>query len=140
MGLLDVVEQMAGGSGTAGNHAKVAGGLMEELENHPGGFGGLLQSFQQNGQGSLVQQWSNGQAQPANPSEMETGLQGTGFIDNIAQRTGLSPAVVKTGLAVVLPILVQHMTAGNHISPSGEVTGPQPEPHNVLGSILSRLI
>lgn len=139
MGLLDVVEQMAGGSG-AGDHAKVAGGLVEEMQNHPGGLGGLLQSFQQNGQGGMVQQWANGQAQPANPSDMETGLQGTGLIDKVAERTGLSPTVVKTGLAVVLPILVQHMTANNHLSPSGEVTGPQPEPHNVLGSILSRLI
>lgn len=139
MGLLDMVEQVAGGSANA-NHAKVAGGLLEEMQGHPGGLGGLLSSFQQNGQGGMVQQWSNGQTQPANPADMEAGLGGTGIIDKIAQRTGLSPTVVKTGLAVTLPILIQHMTSNNHLSPSGEMTGPQPEPHNVLGSILSRLI
>lgn len=139
MGLLDLVEQVAGGSANA-DHAKVAGGLLEEMQQHPGGLGGLLQSFQQNGQGGMVQQWSNGQTQPANPTAMEAGLQGTGIIDKIAQRTGLSPTVVKTGLAVTLPILIQHMTANKHISPLGEITGPQPEPRDVLGSILRRLV
>lgn len=139
MGLLDLVEQVAGGSSNA-DHAKVAGGLLEEMQQHPGGLGGLLQAFQRNGQAGMVQQWSNGQTQPANPMDMEAGLQGTGIIDKIAQRTGLSPTIVKTGLAVTLPILIQHMTANNHLSPSGVMTGPQPEPHDVLGSILRRLV
>lgn len=139
MGLLDMVEQVAGGSSNPG-HAKVAGGLLEEIQERPGGLGGLLQAIHQNGQGGMVQQWASGQTQPANPTDMEAGLQGTGIIDKIAQRTGLSPTVVKTGLGVTLPILIHHMTANNHVSSSGEMTGPQPEPHNVLGSILSRLV
>jgi len=139
MGLLDLVEQVAGGSSSA-NHAKVAGGLLEEVQGHPGGLGSLLQAFQQNGKGGMVQQWSNGQTQPANRTDMEAGLEGTGMIDKIAQRTGLSPAVVKTGLAVTLPLIIQHLTANNHLSTSGQITGPQPEPHSVLSSILSRLI
>src|SRR6476646_6526470 len=110
MGLLDLVEQVAGGSSSA-SHAKVAGGLLEEVQGHPGGLGGLLQAFQQNGKGGIVQQWSNGQKQPANPTDIEAGLEATGMIDKIAQRTGLSPAVVKTGLAVTLPLIVQHLTA-----------------------------
>jgi len=139
MGLLDLVEQAVGGSANA-PHAKVAGGLLEEMQQRPSGLGGLLQSFHQNGQGGMVQQWSNGQTQPANPTDMEAGLAGTGIIEKIAQRTGLSPTVVKTGLAVTLPILIQHMTTNKHLTSSGELTGPQPEPHNVLGSILNRLV
>jgi len=139
MGLLDLVEQAVGGSSYAA-HAKVAGGLLEEMQAHPGGLGGLLQSFQQNGQAGMVQQWSNGQTQPANPTDMEAGLAGTGIIEKIAQRTGLSPTVVKTGLAVTLPLLIQHMTANKHLTTSGEMTGTQPEPHNLLGSILNRLV
>ena len=44
MGLLDMVEQMAAGSGNA-DHARVAGGLVQEMQERPGGLGGLLQSF-----------------------------------------------------------------------------------------------
>ena len=44
MGLLDMVESMAAGSANPG-HAKVAGGLVQELQNSPGGIGGLLQSL-----------------------------------------------------------------------------------------------
>ena len=44
MGLLDMVKSMAGGGG-AGEHAQVAGGLMEELQNQPGGVGGMLPVF-----------------------------------------------------------------------------------------------
>ncbi len=139
MGLLDMVEQIAGGSSNA-DHAKVAGGLIEEMQQRPGGLGDLLRSFQQNGQGGMVQQWSNGQTQPASPTDMEAGLQGTGIVDRIAERTGLSPTVVKTALAVTLPILIEHMTANHHVSNSGEMTGPQPSPHDVLGSILNRLV
>ncbi|KAA6461238.1 DUF937 domain-containing protein [Acidobacteria bacterium AB60] len=139
MGLLDMVEQVAGGSNNA-DHARVAGGLLEELQQHPGGIGGLLQSLQQNGSGGLVQQWSNGQTQPANPTDMESGLQGTGMIDKIAQRTGLSPTVVKTGLAVTLPILIHHMTANNHVTPTGEMTGNQPAPHDLLSAVMGRLL
>ncbi len=40
MGLLDVVEQMAAGSNNA-EHAKVAGGLVQEMQERPGGLGGL---------------------------------------------------------------------------------------------------
>ena len=139
MGLLDIAEQVAAGSGNA-DHARVAGGLLEEMEGHPGGLGGLLQSFQQNGRGGMVQQWSNGQTQPAPPSDMEAGLEGTGIIDKLAQRTGLSPAVVKTGLAVTLPILVHHMAANNQVSTEGTATGTQPDPHSLLKAVLSRVL
>ncbi len=139
MGLLDMVEQMAAGSGNA-DHARVAGGLLQEMQERPGGLGGLLQSFQQNGLGGVVQQWSNGQTQPANPGDMETGLGGTGIIDSIAQRTGLSPTVVTTGLAVAVPILIHHMVSNNHVTPSGDPTGPPPQPGSLLQSVLGRIL
>jgi uncharacterized protein YidB (DUF937 family) len=138
MGILDMVESMAAGSANP-DHAKVAGGLVQELQDRPGGIGGLLQSFQQNGMGSLVQQWSGGQTQPANPSALENGLGGSGIIDSIAQRTGLSPSVVKTGLAVAVPLLIHHVVSNNHVDASGQVTGAPPEPGGLLQSLLSRM-
>ena len=137
MGILNTVESMA--MGNAGpEHARVAGGLMEELQQR-GGVGSLIQNFQRNGMGSFIEQWSHGNTQP-NPTAIENGTAGTGLIDSIAQRTGLSPGVVRGGLAIVVPLLIHHMVSNNHVTPAGQPTNNPPEPHGVLQSILQRLI
>jgi uncharacterized protein YidB (DUF937 family) len=138
MGLMDLVQDFAGASGNA-DHAKVAGGLLEELQSQPGGIGGVLQAFQQNGMGGVAQQWANGQTQPANPSDIEAGLGGSGMIDSIAQRTGLSPTVVKAGLAAAVPILVHHMVSNGHLTADGQPTGSTPEAGSLLQSVLQRM-
>jgi uncharacterized protein YidB (DUF937 family) len=138
MGILDMVESMAAGSANP-DHAKVAGGLLQELQDRPGGIGGLLQSFQQNGMGGLVQEWSSGQTQPVSTSAVESGMGGSGIIDSIAQRTGLSPTVVKSGLAVAVPLLIHHMVSNNHVDTAGQPIGAQPEAGNLLQSLLSHL-
>src|SRR5215831_7618569 len=111
MGILNTVESMAGG--TAGpEHAKVANALVNELQQREG-VGGLIQSFQRNGMGTFVEQWAQGQTQP-NPTAIENGLHGTGLIDSIAERTGLSHGVIRGALAIVVPILIHHMISNNH--------------------------
>ena len=141
MGLLDMVSSMVGqGGGQQSDHAAVTGGLMDELQSQGGGVGGVMQSFQQNGLGGLVQQWSGGQTAPAAPAEIEQGLGGTGMIDNIAQRTGMSPTVVKMGLAVAVPMLIHHYFSNGHVDQQGQQIGQQPEPGGVLQSILGRII
>ena len=137
-GFLKTVESMA--MGNSDLHSKVAGGLMDELQQNPGGIGGLIQSFQRNGMGNIVQQWSQGQTQPPDPGSIENGLGGTGIIDSIAQRTGLSTGAVRGGLAVVVPLLMHHMISNNHVSPTGQPLGTQPESGSVLQSVLSRIL
>lgn len=140
MGILDMVESMAGGAGAGGQNGQVAGGLVQELQGQPGGIGSIFQSFQQNGMGGLVQQWAGGQTQPASPDQMEQGLGGTGIIDRISQRTGVSPAMVKTGLAVAMPLVIHHFVSNGHATPDGQPTGaPPPEPGGMLQSILGRM-
>ena len=52
MGIMDMIQSMAGqGNAATTPNAQVTGGLVEELQNRPGGLGGLLQSFHQNGMG-----------------------------------------------------------------------------------------
>ena len=138
-GFLKTVESMAMGN-SPDLHSKVAGGLMDELQQNPGGIGGLIQSFQRNGMGNIVQQWSQGQTQPPDPGSIENGLGGTGIIDSIAQRTGLSTGAVRGGLAVVVPLLMHHMISNNHVSPTGQPLGTQPESGSVLQSVLSRIL
>ena len=138
MGLMDMVSQMAGGGSPNG---QVAGGLMEELQGGGGGgIGGLMQAFHQNGMGGQVQQWAGGQTAPADPNQIEQGLGGTGIIDRISQRTGVSPTVVKMGLAAAVPVLIHHFVSNGHVDTQGQQTGAQPEMGGVLQSVLGRIL
>jgi uncharacterized protein YidB (DUF937 family) len=124
--------------GNAGpEHAKVANALVGELQQREG-VGGLIQSFQRNGMGSFIEQWAQGQTQP-NPTAIENGLSGTGLMDSLAERTGLSHGVIRGALAVVVPLLIHHMVSNNHVTPTGQPTGNQPEPGGILQSILQRI-
>ena len=105
---------------------------MEELQNRPRGLGGLLQSFHQNSLADQVQQWGSGQTAPADPNQVEQGLGGTGIIDNIAQRTGISQTMVKMGLGVAVPVLIHHLISNGHVDQQGTQVGGQPEMGGML--------
>ena len=136
MGLLDSITSMIGGGA---NNGQVAGGVMEAIQQHPGGIGGILQSLQQNGQGGAVQQWASGNTQTASPDQVEQGLGGTGIIDTVAQRTGLSPTMVKGAMVVILPMVVHHFVSSGHVTPDGQQTGvPAPETGGLMQSILAK--
>ncbi|MGI4758904.1 MAG: YidB family protein [Janthinobacterium lividum] len=136
---MDMVEQAAGFGG--GDKTQVAGGVMDEIQSRPGGVGSIFSSFQNNGLGGLVQQWAGGQTTPASPDQVEQGLGGTGMIDGVANRLGISPTMAKMGMAVILPMLIHHYVSNGHVTPQGEPTGaPQPEQGGVLQSILSRIL
>ena len=130
MGLLDNLESMAAGSMTqSGNPTtKVAGGLMEALDQHPGGLGAILQNFRNNGLGSHIDAMQNGQTPEVTPQQVQTGLQGTSLLDTVAQKAGVSPEVAKVAMATVLPMVMAHF-AQNGSAPSS----------NVLGGMLSRI-
>ena len=117
MGILDAIEGLASQDG--GTNAKVAGGLMQALDEHPGGLAGVISQFQQNGMGEHVQNWASGQQQTATPEQVQQGLGGTGLIDSVAAKAGVSPAVAKMAMAVVLPMVMAHFTQG------GQQAAPQ---------------
>lgn len=142
MGIFDSVKAMAEEyAGGGGDHAQVAGGLIQELTSGSGGVSGLIQSLQQNGAGGLLQQWAGGQTAPASPDSVEQGLSGTGLIENIAQRANLSPDTVKAGLATILPIVVQHLSANGHVTADGQPTeNAEPDSGSLLQSVLGKLV
>ena len=139
MSILDSVEALAEGSSGGGDHAAVAGGLLQELGG-AGGVAGLVQSLQKNGAGSLVQQWTNGQTQPANANAVEQGLGGSGIIDSIAQRTGVSADTVRSSLATIVPLLVNHITSNGHVTAEGQPTGNAPDPGALIQSVLGKIV
>jgi len=130
MGLLDSLESMAANSmtGSSDNTTKVAGGLMEALNQHPGGLGAILQNFRNNGLGGHVDAMQNGQTPTVTQDQVQTGLQGTGLLDTIAAKAGVSPEVAKVAMATVLPMVMAHF-AQNGSAPSS----------NVLSGMLSKL-
>ena len=144
MGIMDTIKAAVGGGTDAGSltgmgdNAKVAGGFLEAVREHPGGIGGVFQSLQQNGMGGMVQQWAGGQTQQKpTPEQVDQGLGNTSLIDRTAEKAGVSPAVAKTALAVLLPIAIHHFVSGGHVTPEGQPTG-QPAPDH--GGFLSNML
>src|ERR1700729_1124106 len=87
MGILDTIQALAGQAGQAAgtDQAKVAGGFIEALTQHPEGIQGLLNSFKQNGMADHVGAWSTGQTATATPEQVQQGLSGTGLIEKTAE-------------------------------------------------------
>ena len=142
MSVFDSFANLAKGAigGEAGDHAAVAGGLLEHLGG-AGGVANLIQTFHQNGAGGLIQQFANGHTSAADPNAIEQALQGTGIIDGIAQRTGMSPDTVRSSLATVVPLLVNHLTANGHVTTDGQPTqNAMPEAGSLVQSLLGKLL
>ncbi len=143
MGLMDMIKSVTGGAGdegavnsTPGTNAGVAGGLLQALEEHPGGLPAVLSSFQNHGLGDHVQTWTKdaaGQPPTSTPGQIEQGLGGTGLIENVAAKAGVSPEIAKVAMATVLPLVVAHFTNG------GQQAAPQSGYGSVASEILSRL-
>lgn len=140
MSIFDSVSNLINQGSSAGDHASVAAGLMKELGG-VGGVANLMQTLHQNGAGGLVQQWASGQTQATDPAAIEQAIGGSGLIDSIAQRTGMSPDTVRSSMATVLPLLVNHLTANGHVTTEGQVTGsPTPETGSLIQSVLGKLL
>lgn len=120
MGLLDNLENMAMSKVAGSNPA--AAGILEMIQNHPGGLNGLVQSFHQNGLGELVNSWtSNGENQPVSAEQIQQVL-GSEKVQAFAQKMGVSPEAAGSTLAQLLPSIVDKLT------PNGSV----PEQSNLL--------
>jgi uncharacterized protein YidB (DUF937 family) len=129
MEILDALEGVSGQQSGSTN-AKVAGGLMQALDEHPGGLAGVMDQFRQNGMGDHAQNWSTGQGQAATPAQVQQGLGGTDLLDNVAAKAGVSPEIAKIAMAVVLPMVMSHFTQG----------GQQASPQSGFGGMASQIL
>jgi uncharacterized protein YidB (DUF937 family) len=125
MGILDTIQSLAGqvGQDSQTDQAKVAGGFIQALTQHPEGIQGLLNSFRQNGMAEHVDAWGNGQTATASPDQVQQGLAGTGLIEKTAEHAGVSPQVVQVALATVLPMVIQHFAPGGQATPESSLGG-----------------
>ena len=140
MGLLDEITGAAGQGNKAGalanEQGKVAGGFLESLQQHPGGLAAVIDQFRNHGMDQHVQQWQSGKMQQATPEQVQTGLGGTGLIEQTAQKAGVSPEVAKVALAVILPVIMAHMTRNGQAAPPSN----QGEFGGMARSLLSRFL
>ena len=131
MGILDTISQLAGQAGDAaqGDQAKVAGGFIQALTAHPEGIQGVLESLKANGMADHIGSWAAGQDATATPEQIQQGLGTTGLIEKTADHAGVSPSVVTSALAIILPMLIQHF------APNG-----QPAEQGNMGSLAQQIL
>src|SRR6202789_4076693 len=99
--------QSGGTSGATPDHPAVASGLLQQLGG-TGGLGNLVQTIQQNGGGAIVQDIASGNTSAIDPNQVENLLAGSGLVDGVASKTGLSPDQGKPSRATVLPMLLHN--------------------------------
>ena len=122
MGLLDNLENQALGSVLGGGSDSLASGLLQMIQNQPGGLQGLVQSFHDKGMGGLVSSWISSGPNPPISGEQVHQVLGSDQVKALAAKAGISPDVAGTAIAQILPSLVDKLT------PNGSV----PDHSNVL--------
>lgn len=126
MGLFDnLAGQALGALGGQAQHGQ--GGLLDgimSLLNQPqvGGLQGLLQKFQEAGLGDQVSSWiGTGSNLPISADQIQQVL-GGGHLEQLAQQAGLDQGQTASGLAQLLPQVVDQLTPNGHL-PQGDVLG-----------------
>ena len=122
MGMLDELAKDAmSGLGGQTQTSGLAGAVLQMLQNQPGGIAGLMQNFQQNGLGSIIQSWiSTGHNLPISPEQIQQVL-GHQQVAQIAEQAGISHDEASSGLASLLPQIVDKLTPNGQVPASGEL-------------------
>ena len=122
MGLFDMLEQAAGmggqvdgqAGGQAGAPQGAMGAVLQMLQSHPGGVGGVVQQFEQSGLGGVAQSWlGSGANQTVSPNDVQSAL-GSGPVGQVASQLGVSPDQAASHISQFLPLIM------DHLSPNGQ--------------------
>ena len=125
MGLLDSLEGQALGGLLGGNSSPLVSGLLQMIENQPGGLQGLVQNFHDKGLGGIASSWvSTGQNLPISADQVHQAL-GSDTVKALAAKAGISPDIAGGAIAQLLPTIVDKLT------PNGQV----PDHSNVMSIV-----
>ena len=132
MGLLDNLENQALGKVLGGGSNPLAAGLLQMIQNQPGGLQGLVQCFHDKGLGGVASSWvGTGSNAPVTSDQIHQVL-GSDTVRALAAKAGISPDVAGSAIAQLLPGIVDKLT------PNGEVPA-----HNsvmdMVGGVLQNL-
>ena len=132
MGLLDSFENEALTKALGSCSNPLSSGLLQMIQNQPGGLQGLMQNFHEKGFGAIATSWvSSGQNIPISADQIHQVL-GSDQVKALAAKCGISPDVASGAIAQLLPGIVDKLT------PNGQV----PEHSNVMemvGGLLQNL-
>lgn len=124
MGLLDqLAGQVMGSLGAQKqdpvSHSGLMGSVLGMLEQS-GGLPALLQKLQASGLGDQVASWvGTGENQAVSGDQVQAAL-GSDQLAAIAAQAGVEPAHAATGLAQILPQLINQLTPGGEV-PSNDM-------------------
>jgi uncharacterized protein YidB (DUF937 family) len=115
MGILDDLESKALSGVLGGSSSPLAAGLLQMINNHPGGLPALLQSFHDKGLGDIVSSWvGTGQNLPISAEQVQQ-VFGNDQLKALAAKAGITSGVAGSSLAQLLPVLIDKLT------PNGQV-------------------
>ena len=122
MSLLDNIAAVAGSllSGSDKQKQLTSAALSRISDPATGGLLGLVNTLRQLGLDDVVSSWiSTGENKPISPEQVQNAL-GEGQINQMAQNMGVSHQEVSTGLAGLLPQLIDKLTPDGKL-PEGRV-------------------
>ena len=115
--------------GFLGNLAQNFGGgqnnllpvILSLLQNRHGGLSGLVNAFQQHGMGNVVQSWiSTGPNQPISTDQV-TQVLGHDQVEQVAEEAGVSHEEAQSGIAALLPQIVDRLTPNGQLQEHGDL-------------------
>jgi uncharacterized protein YidB (DUF937 family) len=87
-----------------------------------GGLGSLVERFQQNGHGDVINSWiGSGQNQPITPDQLHQAL-GPDAVNNLSRMTGVSSQDLVSELSRVLPGIVDKLTPQGRMPDHAEMS------------------
>lgn len=123
--------QAQDGSAPSGLSAMLLPAILGWVQQQ-GGVGNVVSSLTNAGLGSQVQSWvSNGENQEIGTQAISQVL-GSDQVTQLAAKMGVSPEQVQSGMAALLPQVI------NHLTPSGDAANPE-ESNGLLTAALGKL-
>jgi uncharacterized protein YidB (DUF937 family) len=115
--------------GILGNLAQNIGGgqggllpaILQLVQNRQGGIGGLLSAFQQHGMGDAAQSWiGTGPNHSISPDQVSK-VFGHDGVQQVADQAGVSHEEAKSGIASMLPQIVDRLTPNGQVQEHGDL-------------------
>jgi uncharacterized protein YidB (DUF937 family) len=132
MGLLDNLDNAAMGKVLGGNSNPLAAGILQMIQNQPGGLQGLVQSFHDKGMGGLVSSWVSTGPNPPVSGEQVHQVLGSDQVKELAAKAGINPDIASAAIAQLLPGIVDKLTPNGSVPDHSSVMG-------MLGGLLQNL-
>jgi uncharacterized protein YidB (DUF937 family) len=120
MGLLELAGQFLGSAQNNGDtKTQLLNAVISLIQNQPGSLQSLLGKFQQSGLGDHVASWvGTGENLPIGADQVQQAL-GSDQVEAIAQQAGIPAEHASSGLAAMLPDIINHLTPGGQV-PEGD--------------------